>query len=162
MAGGPIFPSSTYFGDGAGVISPMYYIPATNTNTAGAIEGCGVVASLAADTNLTMQFNLPEVIPAGTLKLRTLIWANATTGNAQFTVSDGQTAPGSNIGATTLTAEGSQGPITWTAADVLVEKKTSLTTVPVANDILTIQVVFKTSGWTLAQVSVWQFSLVWE
>ena len=161
MAGGPILPSSLYLGGASGNLFPNFYIPATNTNTAGALEGIGVVASLGSDAPVVLQFNLPESIPTGALKLRCLAMANATSGVAKLTVSDGQTAAGSNIGATTLTAE-TQLSQTWATADIIVENKITLTTSPSANDILTILAKFNTSGWTLAAVSTWQFSLVWE
>jgi len=161
MAGGPILPSSIYVGGASGNLSPTFYVPATNTNTAGAIEGIGVVASLAANAAAVLQFNLPESIPTGTMKCRCLAWANATSGVAKLTLSDGQTAVGSNIGATTLTAD-TQVSQTWTTADVIVENKVTLATTPTANDILTVLATFNSTGWTLAAASVWQFSLVWE
>ena len=78
MAGGPLLPSSVYFGGASGNAYPKTYIPATNTNAAGAIEGVGVIASLGSDAAVVMQFNMPESIPSGTLKLRCLAMANAT------------------------------------------------------------------------------------
>jgi len=164
MAGGPIFPNSVYVGGASGNLSATVYVPATNTNSSGAIEGIGVISTLGSggvDASAVLQFQLPTAIPPGTLKLRTLGWANATSGSAKITPSDGQTAVGSNIGATTLTAE-TQITLTWTAADVIVENKTILDTVPTASNILTVQVTFNNTGWTLAAVSVWVFSLVWE
>ena len=161
MAGGPILPSSIYVGGASGNLSPTFYIPASNTNAAGAIEGIGVVASLGADASAVLQFNLPEAIPTGALKLRVLAWANATSGVAKLTVKDNQTAAGSNIGVTTLTTE-TQLSQTWATADIIVENKIALTTVPIANSILTVLATFNTSGWTLAAASVWQLSLVWE
>ena len=161
MAGGPILPSSIYVGGASGNLSPTFYIPASNTNGAGAIEGIGVIASLGADASAVLQFNLPEVIPTGALKLRVLAWANATSGVAKLTVKDNQTAAGSNIGVTTLTTE-TQLSQTWATADIIVENKITLTTTPTANSILTALATFNTSGWTLAAASVWQFSLVWE
>lgn len=161
MSGGPILPSSIYLGGASGNLYPRTYIPATNTNGAGALEGIGVIASLAADAAAVVQFNLPEAIPTGTLKLRCLAMANATSGVAKLTVSDGQTAAGSNIGATTLTAE-TQVSQTWATADILVENKITLTTSPTANGILTVLATFNHTSWTLAAESVWQLSLVWE
>lgn len=173
MAGGPIFPSSMYIGGANGNLSTTVYIPNTNTNAAGAMEGIGVVASLAAGVNApcVLQFNIPETLPAGAAKLRMLAWANATSGTAYWQVSDGQTAPGSNIGAATLTGEnaGNSFSQTWATADVIVENKIALATSPVVNDILTVLVTFNgtqvgggAANWSLAAVSVWQFSLVWE
>jgi hypothetical protein len=163
MAGGPFFPSSIYLGGASGNLSSAVYISAAGTTVANsAIEGVGVVASLAADAAAVLQFNLPEVIPTGALKCRVLAWANATSGVAKLTLSDGQTAPGSNIANTTLTAD-VQISQTWSSADVIVENKVTLaTSSPTANSILTVLATFNTSGWTLAQSSVWQFSLVWE
>lgn len=161
MSGGPLLPSSIYLGGASGNLYPLFYVPATNTNGAGAIEGIGVVASLGANAAAVLQFNLPESIPTGTLKLRLLAWADATSGVAKVTVSDGETAAGSNIGATTLTAE-TQVSQTWSSADVIVENKVTLTTTPTANNILTVLITFNTSGWTLAAASAWQASIVWE
>ena len=112
MAGGPILPSSIYLGGASGNLSATVYVPNTNTNTAGAIEGVGVVASLTADAPAVLQFNIPEVIPSGTIKLRILAMANATSGVAKLTVKDASTSAGSNIGATTLTSE-TQVSQTW-------------------------------------------------
>jgi hypothetical protein len=161
MAGGPILPSSVYLGGASGNLSPTFYVPATNTNNAGAIEGIGVVASLTADAAAVLQFNMPEVIPAGTLKLRCLAMANATSGVAKLTVSDKNVAAGNSLGTSTLNSE-TQLSQTWSTADVLVENKITLTSAPIANDILTVLATFNTTGWTLAATSVWQFSLVYE
>jgi hypothetical protein len=164
MAGGPILPSSIYLSNASGNLSANIYVPNTNTNAAGAIEGIGVIANLntaAADAPCIMQFNMPEVIPSGTFKLRCLAMANATSGVAKMTVTDGRTPAGSNIGVASLNTE-TQVSQTWATADILVENKVTLATVPQANDIITVVATFNRTGWTLAQTSVWQFSLVWE
>ena len=44
----------------------------------------------------------------------------------------------------------------------MVENKVTLTTSPSAGDIVTILATFNTSSWTLAAVSTWSFSLIWE
>jgi hypothetical protein len=162
MAGGPILPSSIYLGGASGNLFPTFYIPATNTNTAGALEGVGVVASLAADAPAVLQFNMPTTIPSGTLKLRILSMANATSGVMKLTIKDASTSAGSNIGTTSLTTE-TQVSQTWATADILVENKVTLTaTAPTANQITTILATFNTASWTLAAASAHQFSLVWE
>jgi hypothetical protein len=161
MAGGPVFPSSVYFGGASGLAYPNFYVPATNTNGAGAIEGAGVIASLTSDAPVVLQFNMPESIPSGTLKLRCLAMANATSGVAKLTIKDGATSVGSSIGVTSLSTE-TQVSQTWASADVLVENKVTLTTSPTANQILTVLATFNTTGWTLASASTWQFSAVWE
>lgn len=162
MSGGPLLPSSVYFGAASGNAYPTFYVSATNTNAASYIEGVGVIGSLGADAAVTLQFNLPESIPTGTFKLRSL--ALSQTGGSlvsKLTVSDGQTAVGSNIGATTLTAE-TQITFTFATADLLVENKTALTTSPTANNILTVLATFNHTGWTQTAASAYQFSLVWE
>lgn len=161
MSGGPLLPSSIYLGGASGNLTSFPYTPATNTNAAGQFEGIQVAASLPADAAAVLQFNMPESIPTGTLKLRCLAMANATSGVAKLTVSDGATSAGSNIGATTLTAE-TQLSQTWATADILVENKITLTTAPTTNQILTVLATFNHTGWTLAATSVWQFSVVWE
>jgi hypothetical protein len=166
MAGGPLLPSSIYVGGASGNLSVNFYIPATNTNNAGAIEGVSVIASLGADAPAVLQFNIPPTggIPSGTLKLRVLAWANATSGTAKLDIADGATSPPANIGATTLTTEAGSPTIsqTWTTADVIVENKVPLTTAPTAGQILTVLATFRTASWNLTQASVWQFSLIWE
>lgn len=171
MAGGPILPASIYIGGASGLLSPSFYVPATNTNTAGALEGVSCVASLSTTNGnapAVLQFNMPETIPTGTLKLRCLSMANAVTGTALFTVADGVTSAGSNIGVTSLSTE-TQVSQTWATADILVENKVTLTASPSANQILTCLVTFNpstsggsTAAFTLAQTSVHQFSIVWE
>jgi hypothetical protein len=165
MAGGPLLPSSVYVGGASGNLSPQFYIPATNTSGGGAIEGVAVIANLnaAADSPAVYQFNLPEVIPTGTLKCRVLAWANATAGIAKLTLKDGGTAPAANIGVTTLTTE-TQLSQTWATADVIVEvaKQTMTGAGQTANNIYTVVATWNATGWTLAQQSVWQISLVWE
>lgn len=161
MASGPLFPSSIYLGGASGNLFPNVYIPATNTNAAGAIEGIGVVASLGSDAAAVLQFNMPEVIPSGTLKLRCLTMANATSGVAKLTIKDKNVAAGASLGTSTLNSE-TQLSQTWATADILVENKVTLTSTPSANDILTVLATFNTTSWTLAAVSTWQFSLVWE
>ena len=161
MSGGPILPASLYLGGASGNLFPNFYIPATNTNGAGACEGVGVVASLGADASAVMQFNMPETIPSGTLKLRCLAMANATSGVAKMTVTDKNVAAGSSLGTSTLNSE-TQLSQTWATADILVENKVTLTSSPTANDILTVVCTFNHTSWTLAAVSTWQFSIVWE
>src|ERR1019366_5970378 len=161
MAGGPILPSSIYLGGASGNLFPNFYIPATNTNAAGALEGIGVVASLGSDAAAVLQFNMPESIPTGTLKLRCLAMANATSGVAKLTVKDKNVAAGASLGTSTLNSE-TQLSQTWATADIMVENKITLTTSPTANDIVTVLAIFNTTSWTLAAVSTWQFSIVWE
>jgi hypothetical protein len=139
----------------------MVYIPATNTNLAGALEGIQVVASLGSDAPAVLQFIAPNPIPTGVLKLRSLFQANATSGVVKYTVKDGVVSPGSNPGAATLTTE-TQQSITWTAADVLVENKLILTAAPSAGQLIPTLITFNATGWTLAAILSGIHMLVWE
>jgi hypothetical protein len=167
MAGGPLLPSSIYLGGASGNLSPTFYVSGAGTTVSQSyIEGIGVVASLntvGVDAAAVLQFNLPEVLPTGTLKCRVLAWANASSGIAKLTLSDGGTAPASNIANTTLTGE-TQLSQTWATADIIVEVSKQTLTGPnvVANNIYTVMATWNHTGWTLAAQSVWQLSLVWE
>lgn len=168
MAGGAIFPSSSYISDTAGRLFPNFYAGAGG-NASSHDLGFGVKASLDADATLELRFPVPPSIPSGTLKLRILALANATSGAAKLTVSDGAATPATspassgNPSAATLTAE-TQTTITWTTSenDRYKEAKVTLTTSPAANDMLVVAVKFQTTGWTLAQVATFLFSLIWE
>lgn len=169
MAGGPLLPSSIYVGGASGNLTLAFYVGTTATGTGAvagysALEGVGVIASLGADALAVLQFNMPEIIPSGTLKLRLLAMANATSGNAKLDIIDGVTSPNAAIGASNFTTEAGSPTITqgWTTVDVLVENKVNLTVAPVANQVVTVILAFRTLNWTLAQASVWQASLVWE
>jgi hypothetical protein len=162
MAGGPLLPSSIYVGAASGNLTMTFFQSSTAGNNASFIEGVGCTASLGSTAPCTLQFNLPESIPSGVMKLRGLAWAQATTGSAVVVPSDGQTAPNSDIGATTLTVDSSM-TWTWTVGSVILEQKVNLSASPgTTNDILTVLLNFVSSSWTLAQNSVFQFSVVWE
>jgi len=167
MAGGPIYPSSAYPGT-TGNIFPNFYNGAGG-NAAPHDEGFGVVASLGADSTLELRFPIPPTLPTGTLKLNILALANATSGAAKLTVSDGTSTPAAspaasgNPSAAALTAE-AQTTITWAASenDRYKQAKVPLTTAPAGNDQLVVAVKFQTTGWTLAAVGTFIFSLIWE
>ncbi len=127
------------------------------------------MASLTADAVTELRFHVPPALPTGTLKLRILALANATSGAAKLTVSDGVATPAAspaacgNPSAVTLTAE-SQTTITWTTSenDRYKESKVTLTAAPVASDVLVVAVKFQTTSWTLAVVSTYIFTIIWE
>jgi hypothetical protein len=162
MAGGPIYPSSAFPADSSGRLFPNFYAGGGG-NAAPRDEGLGVKASLDADATWELRFPMPPSIPTGTLKLRLLALANATSGVAKVTVKDGRCPAGSSPSAATLTSE-TQSSITWTAADVYNEVKVSLTGVGslAGNDMLVVALTFNTTSWTLAQVSTWLASIIWE
>ena len=164
MSGGPIYPSSAYPADTAGRLFPSFYAGAGG-NASPHDEGLGVKASLDADATWELRFPVPPVIPGGTCKLRLLALANATTGTAKVTVKDGRCPAGSSPSAVTLTSE-TQTSLTWAAgaADKYQEAKVTLTGLSglAPNDIVVVALTFNTTGFTLAQVSTWVTSLIWE
>jgi hypothetical protein len=162
MAGGAIYPTSAYPADTAGRLFPSFYSGAGG-NAAPHDEGLGVKASLDADATWELRFPMPPAIPSGTFKLRLLALANATSGAAKVTVKDGRCPAGSSPSAATLTSE-TQVTVTWAAGnnDQYLETKVALTTVPQANDLLVVALTFNTTGWTLAAVSTWVASIIWE
>lgn len=162
MAGGPIYPSSAYPADATGRLFPNFYA-GSGGNAAPHDEGLGVKASLDADATWELRFPMPPTIPSGTLKLRLLALANATSGVAKVTIKDGHVAAGASPSAATLTSE-TQVSITWAAGnnDEYMENKTALSATPAGNDVLVVSLTFNTASWTLAQVSTWLASVIWE
>lgn len=158
MAGGPIFPNSA-FPVTAGSCFPNFYVGGGAYSKQD--EGMGVAASIAADSTWALRFHIPPTVPSGTAKLRLLAVANATSGIAKVTVNDAVVAAAASPSAASLTAE-TQVSQTWAAADIYYENKVTLTPSMVGNSILVVNLVFNTSGWTLAQVSTWIATLIWE
>jgi hypothetical protein len=162
MAGGPIFPHSAYPATANNLFPTIYSGGGANSKQE---EGLGVAASIAADSTWRLRFQIPPVLPTGTAKLLLRALANATTGNARVTPALAKVAGGSSPSAATLTNEAQQ-TITWTAADVYKDTEVVLTnTVIGAGDegkALVCDLVFNSASWTLAQVSCWQVSLIWE
>ena len=166
MASGPILPSSVFLGNGAGNIYPQFYIPAF-----GGIGSNGVGHARRASASSP---RLPQMPPP---------FSNSTCRKSYHQGSSISAAsPWPTLQAASPEAHG-QGRShprwiehqsrhahhrnswlsqTWATIDILVENKIALSTTPQANDIYTVVATFNTTGWTLAQPSVWQFSLVWE
>lgn len=161
MAGGPLFPYSAVPVTTDRVFSTIY----TGASSTGMKyeEGLGVQASLGADSIWALAFELPGgTLPTGTLKLRLRARANATSGAAKVNPKWASVAIGADPAAATLSAEGTN-TLTWTVADVYLQAKISLVaTTAVAGQILVMNLTFETSGFTLAQVSSWDASLIWE
>lgn len=162
MAGGPIFPHSAFPVTAGNVFPNIYIGGGANSKHE---EGLGVAASIGADSTWRLRFQIPPAIPTGTAKLLLRAMANATSGSAKITPQLAKVAGGSSPSGATLTAEAQQ-TITWTAVDVYVDTKVTLTNTTIVagdeNKALVCDLVFNTTSWTLAQVSTWQVSLLWE
>jgi hypothetical protein len=162
VAGGPILPHSVFPVTAGSCFDFVYVGGGANSKQD---LGMGVAASIAADATWRLRFQLPPVIPSGTAKLLLRALANATTGAAKVTPQLAKVAGGSSPSAATLTAEAQQ-TVTWTAVDVYMDTKVTLAnTVPGTgdeDDVLLCDLVFNSTGWTLAQQSCWQVFLIWE
>ena len=129
-------------------------------------EGLGIEASLGADSIWRLRAELPPSLPSGTCKLRLIALANATSGSAKVNPKWASVAVtvGEDPSSATLQAEGTQ-TLTWAAggADKYTELKVTLDAdTPVAGEIIVMDLTFETSGWTLAQISCWKPSIIWE
>ena len=161
MAGGPLFPHSA-FPVTAGRAFPNFYVGGGSNSKHD--EGLGVEASVGADTTWRLRFQLPPTLPTGTAKLRLLALANATSGNAKVNPKWASVAPGESPSAATLNAEATS-TLTWSTGDADKYKELKITLdadTLVAGEEVVMDLVFETASWTLAQVSTWIVSIIWE
>jgi hypothetical protein len=164
MAGGPLHPISVVHEEGTGEAYPDVYIG--DGGTSPNEVGWGIEASLGADATLNCRFEMPQVLPSGTAKLRIISLADAVTGNARINPKwrsvaiDGTEDPSD----TALTAEGVQ-TVSWSTGDddQYIETLIDLDAdTIVADEMVVMDIVFETASWTLAVVSVHNFSIVWQ
>lgn len=163
MAGGPIFPNSQYPATASGLVFPNFHVSAASGSKHD--EGLGVAASIGADAIWRLRFHMPPTsLPSGTGKLRLLALANATTGNAKVNPKWASVAVEEDPGGATLNAETTQ-TVSWGAGDNDQYKELKVTLdadTLVAGEVVVMDLVFETSSWTLAQVSTWIPSIIWE
>ncbi len=112
MSGGPIFPNSAYPANSSGLLFPNFYAGGGG-NVAPHDEGLGFAASLSSNAYWELRFACPPTVPTGTLKLRLLFLANATSGIALLAVKDAAVPPANSPSAATLTNESP-----WSAINV--------------------------------------------
>lgn len=161
MAGGPLFPSSAVPVT-AGRVFPNIHVGAGANSKHD--EGLGVEASVGADAIWRLRFQMPpSSLPSGTCKLRLLALANATSGDAKVNPKWASVAVEESPSGATLNAEGTT-TVTWASGDNDQYKSAEITLdadTPVAGEIIAMDLVFETSGYTLAQVSTWIASIWW-
>ena len=161
MPGGPIFPHSIAIPSN-GRVGMGPHVGSTNSRRD---EGVQVEASLGADSLVEYRFQMPPTsVPSGQAKVRLIALANATSGSAQVTVEWASVNMGSSPDTVVLGNEGTQ-TITWAGgeADVYKETKVDLNLSAVgADDEIVLELTFATAGWSLAQVSTWIVSIIWE
>lgn len=162
MAGGPVFPHSAYPVT-AGRVFPNFHVGAGSNSKHD--EGLGVEASVGADSTWRLRFQMPpSSLPSGTGKLRLLALANATSGNAKVNPKWASVAVEEDPSSATLNAEGTQ-TVTWSTGDADQYKELKVTLdadTLVASEEVVMDLVFETTSWTLAQVSTWIASIIWE
>lgn len=160
MAGGPIFPHSA-FPTNSDAFQNFHVGAGANSKQD---EGLGVAASISADTTWRVRFQLPPTLPTGTGKILLRALANATSGNAKVNVKWASVANGEDPSSATLNAE-SVSTITWASGEADKYKDTKLTLdadTLVAGEEVVMDIVFETASWTLAAVSTWIVSVIWE
>ena len=161
MAGGPIFPHSAFPVTAARVFPNFHVGGGANSKHD---EGLGVEASVGADSTWRLRFQMPPALPTGTGKLRLLALANATSGVAKVNPKWVSVAVEESPSGATPIAETTQ-TVTWAAGDndqykelkVVLDADTL-----VASEEVVMDLVFETTSWTLAQVSTWIASIIWE
>lgn len=162
MAGGPLLPTSV-FPVTSGNCFPNFHVGAGANSKHD--EGLGVAASIGADSIWRLRFQMPPTtLPTGTGKLRLLMLANATSGSAKINPKWVSVAVGEDPSSATLIAETVQ-TVTWAAGnnDDYMELKVTLDAdTLVASEVVVMDLVFETSGYTLAQVLTVQPSIIWE
>ncbi len=160
MPGGPIFPHSAF--PVSSRVFPNFHVGAGANSKHD--EGLGVEASLGADAIWRLRFQLSPTLPTGTGKLRLLALANASTGVAKFDPKWASVAVEESPSDAALNAEGT-GTITWGAGDNDQYKELKVTLdadTLVAGEEVVMDLIFETASWTLAVVSTWIASIIWE
>lgn len=161
MAGGPIFPRSAYPVTSGNTYPNVHVGAGANSKHE---EGLGVAASIGADSTWRLRFQMPPALPSGTGKLRLLALANATSGAAKVNPKWASVAVEEDPSSATLNAEGT-GTVTWSTGDNDQYKELKITLdadTLVASEEVVMDLVFETSSWTLAAVSTWIASIIWE
>lgn len=159
MAGGPLFPYSIHTGATGRIFHNVHATIATIQRK----EGMGVEASLGADATLEMWFEMPQVLPTGTGKLRATVISNVVTGNAKYDIEWKSFAALEDINVA-LNSVALQ-TLSWGADDdtQLLEDVTTLSgDTIVADEWVKLNVIFRTASWTVAAISTWNFSIIWE
>lgn len=161
MAGGPIFPRSEVAVTSGKVFGNVHIGAGANSKHE---EGLGVMASLNGDAIWRLRFQLPPVLPSGACKLLLKALANATSGVAKVNPKWASVAAEEDPSGATLNAEGTS-TVTWGTGDndQYKELKIALDAdTPVAGEEIVMDLTFETTSWTLAAVSTWIASVIWE
>lgn len=127
-------------------------------------QGLGVAASISGNATWRLRFPLPPVFPTGTAKLRLLALSSAQTGTAKINPQWVAVSAGTSPSGASLSSEGTSD-LTWASGDNDKYKELKITldaTTLAVNQVIVMDLIFITSGWTLAQVSCWLPFVIWE
>lgn len=163
MAGGPIFPHSA-FPVSAGDVFPNFHVGAGANSKHDEGLGLANATDVAANATWRLRFQMPPTLPTGTGKLRMLALANATSGVVKPNVNWVSVAVEEDPSGATLNAEG-VGTITWGAGDNDQYKELKVTLdadTLVASEEVVMDLVFEDASMTLAVVSTYIVSIIWE
>jgi hypothetical protein len=162
MAGGPIFPYSAYPVTANNTFPSVHVGAGSNAKHT---AGLGVAASIGSDSIWRLHFRMPpSALPSGTGKLDLWALANATSGAAKVNPKWASVAVEEAPDTATLQAEG-VGTITWSTGDNDQFKQLKITLdadTLVAGEDVVMDLTFETSSWTLAVVSTWIPSIIFE
>lgn len=161
MAGGPIFPHSSF--PTTSDAFPNFHVGKGANSKHD--EGLGVAASLSSDAIWRLRFQMPTALPSGTAKLRLLGLADKESLVAKILVKWVSVAVDEDPSAATLIAEDATDTVTWDTAedDTYKEVKRILDAdTVVASEEIVMDLTFEASGWTLDVVSTWIVSIIWE
>lgn len=160
MAGGPLHPKSVYFVD-AGDVYPGVYQGAGTTEDRTEMQFWDNTASATATVHYV--FEMPQVLPSGTMKLRILARANASSGTFIVNPAWASVAQGEGPDDATLAAEGNI-TLTFTAVDNYLESVTTFDAFSggaLADEIIHMDFDIQSSGTVAADVG-FIVSLTWE
>lgn len=162
MSGGPLFPYSA-FPVTSGKVFPNIHVGAGANSKHE--EGLGVMASVSGDAIWRLRFQMPpSSLPSGTGKLRLIALAAATSGAAKVNAKWASVATEEDPSSASLNAEGTS-TLTWSTGDDDQYKELKITLdadTLVADEIVVMDLTFETSSWTLAEVSTWIPTIIWE
>lgn len=158
--GGPIFPYSAY--PVSSDVFPNVHVGGGGNSVHD--EGLGVTASLTSDAIWRLRFQMPKTLPSGgTAKLKLRALAAATSGFVRVVAEWAMVAAESSPSGASLSVE-ENNDLTWAAGDtdVIKELKFNLDAATVTADNTLVMDLKFASASTLAFVSTWHASVVWE
>lgn len=162
MAGGPIFPYSAYPVTASNTFPNVHVGAGANAKQT---AGLGVAASIGSDSIWRLHFRMPpSALPSGTGKLDLWALANATSGNAKINAKWASVAVEEAPDTATLQAEGTS-TLSWSTGDNDQFKQVKITLdadTLVAGEDVVMDLTFETSSWTLAVISTWIPSIIFE